>query len=381
MRNRFWKIAPLIGLSFLVALTISIYLQLELPASSGPYTVGRTIFRWVDRSRPEVLTDDPDDFREVMALVWYPSVPGTGTQAGYFPDLPTISDELVQSGEVAAWEVFGLRLIRSNFNLDAEPIKNQEAFPVVLLSPGNGTNIELYSSLAGAIASQGYIVVGINHPYDVAAVELSNGRVAPYDKEQWLLDAKAHQAYIAARMKVRTVDVLFVLDQLESINSETSSQFKGIFDLNNLAIAGHSLGGITASEACKADSRFKACINFDGLQAGGPFSADPAAAPPGQPFLFLTKESQLHPKLIEKFEATSQSYWVVIHETSHESFTDGPQLQPSLLPFPNQADRIMSLIQTYTLAFLNQTLKGAPADVLSNSVDGQAVSVKVFPSR
>ena len=369
------------GLVFLIAFTWSISLQLELPAPGGPYTVGRTIFRWVDTSRPEILTDHPNDFREVMALVWYPAVPGTGTQAGYFPDLAVISKELVQSGEVAGWEAFGLRLIRSNFNLNAEPIKNQAAFPVILISPGNGTNVELYSSLAGEIASHGYIVVGLNHPYDVAAAERSDGTVAPYGKEQWLLDAKAHQAYTAERIKVRTADVLFVLDQLESVNTDPNNPFAEILDLNNAAIAGHSLGGITASEACKADARFKACLNFDGLQAGGPFSADAAGTPPEQPFLFLTKESQLHPKLVEKFETTSQSYWVVIHGASHASFTDGPQLQPSLLPLPTQADQIMGLIRTYTLAFLDQTLKGQPANVLSNSLEEQDVSVKVFPSR
>ena len=356
-------------------------MQLELPAPSGPYAVGRTIFRWVDKSRPEVLTDTPNDFREVGVLMWYPALRGTGTQSGYFPDLAAVSSELVKSGEVAAWETFGLRFIRSSFNLNAEPIKNHGPFPVVLLSPGNGTNIELYSSLASEIASYGYVVVGINHPHDVAAVELSDGTVAPYDKKQWLLDPKAHQAYTAERIQVRIADVLFVLSQLEKMNEETNSPFTGILDLNHVAVAGHSLGGITASEACKVDARFKACINFDGLQAGGPFSTEAAGTPPEQPFLFLTKESQLHPKLIGKFEATSQSYWVVIHGAFHESFTDGPQLQPSLLPLPNSADKLMSLIQTYTLAFLNQSLKGQPENLLSNSVEGHAVSVRVFPSR
>jgi hypothetical protein len=66
-----------IGLFILIALTLSLYLQLELPSTTGPYLVGRTIFRWVDTSRPEVLTEDANDFREVMALVWYPAEPGT----------------------------------------------------------------------------------------------------------------------------------------------------------------------------------------------------------------------------------------------------------------------------------------------------------------
>lgn len=379
MQTRFWKLARRLGIGFLIALILSVSLQLQLPVPAEPYTIGRTILRWVDRSRPEVLTDDPNDFREMMALIWYPAVPGTGTKAGYFPGLSALSKELAQSGEVAWWQVLGLRLIRSESQMDAEPLKNAGSFPVVILSPGNGTNIEFYASLANEIASHGYVVVGINHPYDVAAVELSNGSVAPYDKDQWSLDAKTHQTYTAERIKVRTIDVLFVMDQLQSMNS--NNFFAGILDLDSVAVAGHSLGGITASEACKADARFKACLNFDGLQSGGPFSMDETAIPPQQPFLFLTKESQLHPKLIKSFESTHESYWVVIHGASHDSFTDGPLLQPSLLPVPNQADRFMNLIQKYTLAFLDKTLKEQPGNLLSAPVAQKNVSVNIFPSR
>jgi dienelactone hydrolase len=381
MRTRLLKFALPIGSFLLIVLTLSLFLQLELPAPTGPYAVGQTILRWVDSSRPEVLTDEPGDSREVVVVVWYPATPRTGMQSVYFPGLSKVSQALRESGELSGWEVFGLQFVRSNNYLDAEPLKAKGPFPVVLLSPGNGTNAEFYASLASEIASHGYIVVAINHPYDVPAVELSGGSIALYNKSQWSLSMSAHQAYTAERIKVRTADVSFVLDQLEIMNGNPKNRFAGFLDLNAVAVAGHSLGGITASEVCKADARFKACLNFDGLQNGGPFSTEVSATPPAQPFLFLTKESQLHPKLIEKFESTSESYWVVIHGASHESFTDGPVLRPSFLPGPNQADHLMSLIQTYTLAFLEQALKGEPASLLSKGIDGQDVSVKVFPSR
>jgi dienelactone hydrolase len=381
VRKRLWKFALPIGLLLLVALTISIFLQLELPAPTGPYAVGQTIFRWVDSLRPEVLTDNPNDSREVIAVVWYPAKPGTGRRGGYFPGLSKVSQALKESGEMEAWEASGLQFIRSDSYRDAEPVKDKDSFPVVLLSPGNGTNVELYSGLAGELASHGYVVVGINHPYDVAAVELSNGSVAPYNKAQWSLSMSEHQAYTAERIKVRVADVLFALDQLEIMNADPKSPFAGLLDLNRVGVAGHSLGGITASEACRADARFKACLNFDGLQNGGPFSTEAAATPPKQPFLFLTKESQLHSRLIEKFESTSESYWVVIHGAAHESFTDGPQLQPSLLPGPNRADHVIRLIEKYALAFLEHALRGKPANLLTDNVDGQEVSVNVFPPR
>ena len=366
------------GLFLLLALILSIYLQLELPAPRGSYTVGRTVFRWRDPSRPEVLTEDPNDSREVIAFVWYPAEPGTGMEVGYVPDISALAKPLAQSGEVKPWEALGLRFIRSDSCLDARPSKDQNLFPVVILSPGNGTNIEFYSGLASEIASHGYLVFGINHPYDVAAVKLSDGRIAPYNKDQWSLTPTAHQAYSAERIKVRTADVLYVLDQLQDMNA--TGPFAGTMDLDAIAAAGHSLGGITASEACKADERFKACLNFDGLQKGGPFSMEETAIPPEQPFLFLTKETQLHPRLIERFESMPESYWVVVHGALHASFTDGPMLQPSLIPRSDQADYLIGLIQEYSLAFLDRMLKGKPDDLLATTVEQEAVSVKVFPS-
>ena len=380
MQLRLLKIISFTILALVIVIVLLIIPQLELPASTGPYVVGERVFRWVDPSRPEVLTDDPNDFREVVVLVWYPTKPGTDTNAGYFPGLSTVSKTLSESGEVNTLEVFGLQFIRSKILLNADVAKSEIPYPVVILSPGNGTNIEFYASLASEIASHGYIVVGLNHPYDVPAVELSDGDIAPYDKSQWLLEPKAHAAYTFERIKVRTADVIFALDQLEALNSNADNPFTGMLNLDAIAVAGHSLGGITASEVCKADSRFRSCINFDGVQSGGPFSLDESAIPPTQPFMFLTKESQLHPKFIESFESTSQSYWVVIYGAAHDSFTDGPLLQPSLLPVQNHADQIMRLIQKYTLAFLDQTLKGEPGDLLSESVHLQDVSVEVYPS-
>src|SRR5688500_10246462 len=114
-----WKFILFVGLFVLLIFAVSMYAQLELPAPDGPYTVGRTVFSWIDTSRPEALTEDPNDFREVVAMVWYPAEPGTGVKAGYFPNLDTVSDALIESGEVGWWEVFGLRFIRSESRFDA----------------------------------------------------------------------------------------------------------------------------------------------------------------------------------------------------------------------------------------------------------------------
>jgi hypothetical protein len=325
------------------------------------------------------MTEDPNDFREVIALVWYPAESENGKNSPYFSGLSTVSKSLIKSGEVASWQVFGLQFIRSHNARNAMLAKRGGPYPIVIFSPGNGTNVEFYTVLASELASHGYIVVGLNHPYDVAAVELSNDQIATYYKEQDSLEPSAHAAFVAERIRVRTADVLFALNRLEALNSNANSAFAGMLDLKSVAAAGHSLGGITASESCKADFRFRACLNLDGLQMGGPFSTEVTAIPPDQPFMFLTKESQLPPSLIEKFESTKESYWVVIHNASHDSFTDGPTLQPSLLPVSNRADRIMSLVEKYTLAFLDQTLRNQNSMLLSTSENLQDITVMVYP--
>jgi len=98
MQSKFLKITFLIGLALVGILALTIIPQLELPSPTGPYAVGQTVFRWADTSRPEVMTDDPDDFREVIAFIWYPAEPGTWAKSPYFPGLSTVSKELAGSG-------------------------------------------------------------------------------------------------------------------------------------------------------------------------------------------------------------------------------------------------------------------------------------------
>lgn len=368
----------MIGVPALFLLTLLIGPMLVLPETTGPYPVGQTVLHWTDTSRPEVLTTDPNDFRELMAVIWYPAAAGTGDSSPYFPGISRISKALAESGEVAAWEAFGLRFVRSSNLLDAEVSREESSYPVVILSPGNGTNVEFYNNFASELASHGYVVVGLNHPYDVAAVALSDNRIAHYNKEQWSLSPEEHQAYTSERMPVRVADMAFALDQLEYLNTAPDIIFAGRLNLDAIAAAGHSIGGITASEACKTEPRFKACLNFDGLQAGGPFSTEETAQPPAQPFLFLTKESQLCPYLLERFEATKESYWVIIHNTTHNGFSDAAMLRPSLSMYLGDADQKMKLVKQYALAFLRQTLKHQPTGLLSVSSDGKDVSIRIF---
>lgn len=366
------------GFIVVILLSLSIYIQLDFPSPTGPYPVGRITLHWIDSSRPEILTEAPDVHREVVAEFWYPAQAGTGTTAPYFPDLDRVASALSASGEVDSWQVLGLRYMRSKDLLDAQLNSQSASYPIVLLSPGNGTNVEFYAGIADELASHGYIVVGLNHPYDVAAVALDDGSIAQFAIGP--NEMTARQAWVAERVATRTDDIHFVLNQLEALNVDGTSPFVGRLDLDRIGAMGHSLGGIAAAQACVADSRIDACLNLDGLQAGGPFSTDQNALIPQQPFMMITKEPTLAPAMIAEFESIlSGSYRVVIKGATHNSFTDGPVLMPSLLPIPTEADHILALTRAYTLGFFEQTLKGQPSELLAASTQNEQVSVEVYP--
>src|SRR5579872_5328295 len=46
---------------------------IPFPSLTGPHAVGRTSYRLIDASRPEIFSDDPEDVRELMITVHYPA--------------------------------------------------------------------------------------------------------------------------------------------------------------------------------------------------------------------------------------------------------------------------------------------------------------------
>lgn len=375
-----WHVILVMGIGLISLLMSSFVVQLELPQPTGVYPVGRVTRNWIDTSRPETLTEASDDFREVPVVIWYPAKAGTGSSDSYIPNLGQVASSLSASGEVNTLQVLGLRFVRSHEYLDASLANSIDTYPVILLSPGNGTNVEFYAAIADELASHGYFVVGINHPYDVAAVALHDDRVAQFMNGPF--EFQAHEKWIRERIAVRTADVLFVLDQLHRLNVEGDKLLSGHLDLKRVGVMGHSLGGINAAESCRATLQLRACLNLDGLQQGGPFSADAHPLPPEQPFMMITKERTLQPSIMALFAATqSGSYRVVIHGANHDNFTDGPLLEPSLLPLPNQADRFLNLIRAYSLAFFEQALNENPSQLLSKPMQSELVWLEIFPRK
>jgi dienelactone hydrolase len=359
--------------ALVLSTTASTLTHLRLPDPTGSFAVGKLGSLLEDRTRPASATVPIDGPRQLRVAAWYPATQGTGTPAQYVSDLDAIADGLVASGEVSQLEASGLALIADPARAAADPAIDEPA-PVVLLSPGNAANVEFYGALAEDLASHGYVVIGIDHPFQVAAVEVG-GEVAVYPGDPPLDEAAA---LIPAKIDERIADMRFVLDRLET-DAAGLAPLVGHLDLSRVGVMGHSNGGIAAAGAC-ADARVDACANIDGQLAGGPFSARQDPSAPSKPLLFLTKETEIHPRLAELFEAGGPgTFRVVIPAATHDQFTDGAMFEPRLVPTANTADGVVAIARGFSRAFFDHELRGAPRSAFGSVTAPLDVQVYVYP--
>ncbi|MFI0241025.1 alpha/beta hydrolase family protein [Streptomyces sp. NPDC016845] len=238
--------------------------RLRLPAPTGPYAVGTTRLHLVDRARRDPWTGDR--VREVMADVRYParSVSGhpraaqmTAREAAGFDRLNNFAGLPAGRVDWAATRTFAHR---------SAPLARTAPHPVVLYSPGVLDPRTLGTTLTDELASHGYVVIAIDHPYDVSAVEFPDGRVATSRlPEEFAAAQKAGGAAVTSLLEkttaVRVADLRSVLDTVERAFDD------GRLRRAPVGAFGQSAGGFAALQALHDDRRLAAAADLDGVLA------------------------------------------------------------------------------------------------------------------
>jgi predicted dienelactone hydrolase len=231
----------------------------ELPAPTGKLAVGRTIFHWIDASRPEEMTDDPNDRRELVATLWYPAEATAGEFAPYIDNLDKLT------GAIDQIHVNIARTVQTHTIARAKISTAQPRYPVLIFSPGNQMNAALYATRIEDLVSHGFIVLGIGPPYESLGVLYPDGRIARYTEEKYpKQDSPNFQEeftrFYKRRVDWRAADAAFALNQLEKPDAGApAGPFRGRLDLSRVGAFGHSIGGVAAAQTCQNDRRFKAC--------------------------------------------------------------------------------------------------------------------------
>lgn len=362
----------------------------SLPKPNGAYKVGTSIFHLTDASRPDSLSKPAGRPRELMLQIWYPADAAKALKAApYIPNpallrvLKETQHDFQEASVFDSWTD-----VRTEAFLDAPLSKKRAKFPLLFFSHGLGEPRTLYTALARDLAGHGYVVICIDHPYGGVTV-LPDGRAVTTegDPDAGSDDAPPRQVVAWAK------DASFVLERIDSNSFEDDSplkRFKGHIDSTRVGMLGHSLGGAAALEACRADTRFKACADLDGAPFGrvteeglkrptlimrsGPVYSDEDLAKKGR-----TREQweemgrkgrEMWGSLFERSKGVPV-YSIKLNGAGHMSYSDAPFVMPDAINrFGGRiidAGRGFEIMTNYIRDFFDKYLQGKRSGLLDGA--------------
>ena len=186
-------------------------------AAYGDLTVGVRTLELTNPAQVDILKIDPKAAkpdplpvydRPLTVEVWYPAAQGASGE--------TALKTFLRDGKTEV-------TLRGNAMRGAGPAKGSK-YPLVLVSHGYPGNRFLLAHLAENIASKGYVVASIDHTDSTYRT----------------------QAAFGSTLVNRSLDQLFVLDQIAKLSSDDTSFLNGLADTDNTGLIGYSMGGYGA---------------------------------------------------------------------------------------------------------------------------------------
>jgi pimeloyl-ACP methyl ester carboxylesterase len=300
----------------------------NLPRPDGRYGTGSSQAMLIDHSRsdPYATAAGIKQDRRLMVSSFYPVASRQQCLDLPSPYMPATTAAYLDS-EYAAYGIpnntfasFDLISCKPRGRLSVKT----KFFPTVLFSPGLGNSRLLYSAMAQSIASEGFNVITIDHPYDADIVEFEDGSTvfaAEIDSDEQILTT----------LNVRVQDVSFVIDQL-GLKDTNQKLFSGRPCAKNeqYTIFGHSLGGATAAAATLSDQRLNGAVNLDGS-----FFRDVLIKGAAKPLMIMSHDGKnltTDDSWAAVWNATQKvtKVAITIGDTAHGSYSDLPLIADAL---------------------------------------------------
>jgi pimeloyl-ACP methyl ester carboxylesterase len=364
-----------------------------LPSPTGPFAIGRVTVHWIDPSRIEPFSVKP---RELMVDIWYPTDSAAGAPAEYL-NVPAFEQALGADGLRkqlgGAYRAIKAGSVRTHAIAGAPFARSMKQCPVLIFSPGGGMVREVYAAQLGDLASHGYVVGAISHPYDAIVTVFPDGSHINYDQKRWPTTPSFEGESNLNQLEWHADDIRFVLDELSRSNEINSSlPFAGHLNLSRVGAFGHSFGGIAAAHACQEDLRIKACLNQDGEVGMRPFYLDGHGWGMDQAFMFIERAPPMDPPSdndLEEMKVTRErayeimarlkaykgrvlrstgkgAYHVTLQSrtTTHMDFSDLPVLGARDGAEAKTRERVLEVVRDYTRTFFDHYLKGLRTPLL-----------------
>lgn len=357
------------SLALLVAAALPALLPVfKLPVPTGPYAIGTLTYHWVDSAREEVFTPAPGDHREQIAQIWYPAQPAPGSarapyvENGHFPSL-------ARQLHLPGFFFDHLKYVKTHARTAAPVADGGGKFPVLVFAAGRGGFRQHNMFQVEELVSHGYVVATIDQPYAGSNIVFPDGREIAIAKP--MLDF----GFIEKISPYLGEDAVFTLNQLAKLDrADPRRILTGRLDLDRAGMFGASLGGMTTSEACRLDRRFRACLILD-----APIPPDVVASGLKQPTMFISRGADsmrregLDAAYIENHQKSMRTlfaslpgdgYLLSIPGMFHANISDFPYIMAAPaasalgITGPADARQVHRIMNAYSLAFFDHYLKG-----------------------
>jgi len=333
-----------------------------VPAPTGPNIVGTQVLYVTDPALEDPYLANGTE-RELVVRLWYPASANS-----------VLDCKSADYASPAVWryfaQLFGILPFPVTTNSCWNAAIADGVHPVVLFSPGYTATSTDYTFLLEDLASRGYVVASISHTYEATAVELPDGRLARSVVGSHLGGTVQRKSWpMSSAVFARVMDLKAVLNEIERLNARRDSPFAGKFDLAKIAVAGHSLGGLTAFLGAEFEPRLKAAVMLDG------FVPEALGSATRKPVFILAAGR-------ERWSAQECSLWNNLHGprlavnlrgTEHVALSDWIWLTPNAVQVgPMGPERTMAAVRDYVGEFLDANLREKAGASVSSSAYADA---------
>jgi predicted dienelactone hydrolase len=381
----------------------------DYPQPTGRFQVGTAYLHLEDPDRLDAFSDAPGDHRWISVKVWYPASPPSGAEPASFGD-DEFSRSMVEAGffdssflaEVAS---------KPSASFPNVPFASQGApWPILIYSSSGVMTANVF--LSEELASHGYVVLAVGHPYWCEFYFDGEGKLFFLDKSNkhytalWAeensapvketkeritrsADADEKLALFrklnelmpteVADLALWQGDIDFLIDQLVELNKK-EGPYRGQLDTDRIGIMGYSKGGALAGQFCASSGRVRAGINLGGFMFGGVVENDL-----DKPFMTLSHVEpwcrECPPINLPFFvRSKSDAYLLDIDGGNHATFTDVPLLRAYIVPegivSPLDEKTSASIIKSYVLAFFDTYVRGLPRAYILDEVPSRFDAVR-----
>ncbi len=317
--------------------------RIPLPVPRGEYAVGTTTFTVYD-DREETMYCAPGGRRRVPARIWYPA---DRASAEALPRARHMSEEMTKALARTFFLPIRYETIekdgrnRSACHTDAPFIEGRR-FPAIFFSHGYLSFREGNSYLCIELASRGYVVISVGHPYEALLTEFDDGTGVRGAKHvasrlysppvqgmaallKFMKETGTNEALAARFDALQKRYCRFSIERVAEWEKDTlaalkyaKERFSHIIDFDcGVGAAGHSMGGAAAYALCQDEPEFVCGVNMDGAPFG-----DHGGKTLRTPFLQLNCEANRTSAARVFLRHTQPVYHAVVRDMQHLGFSD-----------------------------------------------------------